>query len=49
MLDTLSLGDLSKHEQILEMEYTYCMNLLLFWKIRDEYHEEMNRIQSKLK
>lgn len=48
MVDRLTKGDITKDEEVLNMEYIYCLQRLLYWKLRDEYNEEMNRIQQKL-
>lgn len=48
MIDRLSQGDITKHVNVVELEYLYCLQQLLFWKLQDEYNDEMNRIQQKL-
>lgn len=48
MVDRLANGDITKHEQIYNMNYLECLNLLALWNARDEYNEREARIQSRL-
>jgi hypothetical protein len=43
MLDRLSGGDITKHDQIYKMRYIKCLNLLSWWKVRDDYYEHINK------
>lgn len=48
MVDRLSGGDITKDEMVLKMTYIDCLQRLLYYKLRDEYTEEMNKINAKL-
>lgn len=48
ILDNLTGGDITKDEVVLDMEYVYCMERLLYRKEKDEWIDKMNRIQQKL-
>lgn len=43
MVDRLSGGDVTKHEQVYELNYIYCLNVMGYWHDRDEYVNEINR------
>jgi hypothetical protein len=43
MVDRLSGGDITKHNQIYETNYIECLNLLSYWHHRDRHVEQMNR------
>jgi hypothetical protein len=46
MMDRLSNGDITKHDEIYERNYIECLNLLSFWSERDRYMEQMNNIKN---
>ncbi len=43
MVDRLSSGDITKHDLVYDRNYIECLNLLSYWKEKDEYMEEMNK------
>ena len=43
MVDRLSNSDITKHDLVYERNYIECLNLLSYWKEKDEYVEEMNK------
>jgi hypothetical protein len=43
MIDRLSGGDITKHDLVYDRNYIECLNLLSYWKEKDEYMEEMNK------
>jgi hypothetical protein len=43
MVDRLSNSDITKHDLIYDRNYIECLNLLSYWKEKDEYMEEMNK------
>lgn len=43
MVDRLSGGDITKHDKVYEMNYIACLNLLSFWRERDNYQEQQNK------
>jgi len=43
MIDRLSNGDITKHDQIYERNLIECLNLLGYWHDRDEYYEQVNK------
>jgi hypothetical protein len=43
MVDRLSGGDITKHDLVYDRNYIECLNLLSYWKEKDEYVEEMNK------
>lgn len=43
MIDRLSNGDITKHDLVYERNYIECLNLLSYWKEKDQYMEEINR------
>lgn len=45
MVDRLSNGDITKHNDIYETNYIYCLNLLGFYWERDKYIDQMNKIE----
>ncbi len=47
MLDRLSNGDITKHEQIYNTNYIECLNLLAYWFHRDKYIERINRAEAR--
>ena len=48
MIDRLSCGDMTKHDAIYEKTYISCLNLLSFWKAKEDYIESINK-RNKLK
>lgn len=47
MLYTLANGDISKSDDVLDMNYVYCLNWLLYLHHKNKYEEKMmkqNRI-----
>lgn len=48
MVDRLSGGDITKDQMVLEMDYTECLQRLLFWMEKDEYDAKMAKINQKL-
>lgn len=47
MIDRLSNGDITKHNEIFKVKYVYAMMNLLYWKDKDEYIEKMNKVQEQ--
>jgi hypothetical protein len=47
MVDRLSDGDITKHSEIYEMNYVYCLNILSYWYERDTYNESINNIRKR--
>jgi hypothetical protein len=48
MIDRLSNGDITKHNQIYETNYVECLNLMAYWHHRDKHIEQLNKaIQRK--
>ena len=43
MIDRLSGGDITKHDLVYDRNYIECLNLLSYWKEKDEYVEVMNK------
>jgi hypothetical protein len=43
MVDRLSNSDITKHDLVYDRNYIECLNLLSYWKEKDEYMEEMNK------
>ena len=46
MVDRLSNADITKHEEIYKLNYIECLNLLSYWKEKDDYMNEMNNIKN---
>lgn len=46
MVDRLSNADITKHEEIYKLNYIQCLNLLSYWKEKDDYMNEMNNIKN---
>ena len=46
MIDRLSNGDITKHDEIYERNYIECLNLLSYWHEKDKYMEQMNNIKN---
>jgi len=45
MIDRLSDGDITKHDQIYERNYIECLNLLSYWKERDSWLKQQEEHQ----
>lgn len=43
MVDRLSNGDITKHNEIYEQNFIYCLNILGFWHDRDAYMDQINK------
>jgi len=43
-MDRLSNGDITKHDEIYRRNYLETLNLLSWWKIRDQAQEMMNKM-----
>lgn len=43
MIDRLSGGDITKHDMIYERNYIECLNLLSYWRERDNYMKEIQK------
>lgn len=43
MVDRLTNGDITKDEEVYQMNYIQCLNRLAWWKVKDDYIEEMNK------
>lgn len=43
MIDRLSNGDITKHDEIYDINYIQSLNLLSYWKVKDDYIEQMNK------
>jgi len=46
MIDKLSNGDITKHNEIYDKNWIECLNLLSYYNERDKYMEKINKIQS---
>ena len=46
MIDRLSDGDISKHDNIYERNYIECLNLLSYWHEKDIYTNKKNNIKN---
>ena len=49
MIDRLASGNILDHERVYEIPYTYALDLMSYWKRRDEYIEYENKQQLKNK
>lgn len=47
MIDRLTNGDITRHEQVYQLNWIQCLNLLAWWKVKDDYIEQMNKMNSK--
>lgn len=45
MIDRLTGGDITKDNEVFELQWLHCLNRLLYWKKKDEYIEKMNKAQ----
>ena len=43
MVDRLANGDITKHDLIYKRNYIECLNLLSYYKERDDYIDEINK------
>ena len=43
LVDRLSNGDITKHKEVYETNYVYCLNLLGYWYERDRVIEQANK------
>lgn len=41
LVDRLSNGDITKHNEIYDKNYIECLNLLAFWRELDNYKKEI--------
>jgi hypothetical protein len=46
MMDRLSNGDITKHDDIYDRNYIECLNMLSYWHEKDKYMEQMNNIKN---
>jgi hypothetical protein len=46
MVDRLSDGDITKHDNIYNRNYIECLNLLSYWHERDAYLKQINEIKN---
>lgn len=46
MVDRLSNGDITKHDDIYERNYIECLNLLSYWHEKDKYMEQLNNAKN---
>ena len=46
MIDRLSNGDITKHDEIYEKNYIECLNMLSYWHEKDQYMEQMNNAKN---
>lgn len=46
MMDRLSNGDITKHDEIYDRNYIECLNILSYWHERDRHMEQMNNIKN---
>lgn len=47
MVDELAGGDITKHEEIMELNYIYCLNILLMRTIKNEYLEQKYKMNKQ--
>jgi hypothetical protein len=47
MIDRLSNGDITKHEEVFQVKYVWAMTNLLFWKDKDEYIDKINKAREQ--
>tara|TARA_R110000803_G_scaffold67477_1_gene129201 strand:- start:1266 stop:1538 length:273 start_codon:yes stop_codon:yes gene_type:complete len=45
IVERLSNGDITRFSEILEQPYVGCLNLLSYWKERDDYQRELQKRQ----
>lgn len=46
-MDRLSNGDITKHDEVYDRNYLETLNLLSYWKIRDQAQELANKTNNK--
>jgi len=46
-MDRLSDGDITKHDEIYRRNYIETLNLLSYWKIRDQAQELANKMNNR--
>ena len=46
MIDRLSNGDITKHDDIYDRNYIECLNLLSYWHEKDKYMEQLNNAKN---
>lgn len=44
-MDKLSAKDITKHNNIYEMNYIYCLNVLSLWHHEDKHYEQLRMSQ----
>lgn len=49
MIDRLSNGDITKHNDVYQINFIYCLNQLGYLRDKDEYIEQMNKRAQKIK
>jgi len=49
LIEKLSQGDITKFEDVYEQNFISCLNLLSFWKERDEYLRRLEKQRNKNK
>jgi hypothetical protein len=47
MVDRLSNGDITKHDEVYQRNYIECLNLLSYWYERDKFYEQQNEIKNR--
>jgi hypothetical protein len=47
MVDKLAGGDITKHNQIYDINYVECLNLMAYWHHRDKHIEQINKAIAK--
>ena len=40
MVDRLAKNDITKHDEVFKLEYTYCLTMLSYWKHEDEKRKD---------
>jgi hypothetical protein len=45
MVDRLTNGDITKHDEVYQRNYIECLNLLSYWYERDKYFEQQNEVR----
>jgi hypothetical protein len=43
MVDRLSNGDITKHDQIYKTNYVECLNTMAYWYHKDKFIEQVNK------
>jgi hypothetical protein len=47
MVDRLSNGDITKHDEVYKRNYIECLNLLSYWYERDKFFEVQNEMRTR--